>query len=140
MKKLLLLLVMALTTSQGFAMNSLSELYWKKRTVLVFGEAGDPRVDRQLNLLRNKVTELEDRDLVLIRISGEDADVVYGDATKPSGRVLREETEIGGGFHVILVGKDGGVKFRSETLVEDLNLFDIIDRMPMRRAENGQRP
>lgn len=66
-------------------MDGLSELHWKMRAVLVFGEAGDPRIDRQIKLLLGKKTELKDRDLVLIRVSGEDTEVVYGDWTAPSG-------------------------------------------------------
>jgi hypothetical protein len=128
---------MALATSQGFAMDGLSELHWKMRAVLVFGEAGDPRIDRQIKLLLGKKTELKDRDLVLIRVSGEDAEVVYGDWTGPSGPTLREEAKLHGGFHVLLVGKDGGVKLRSQTIVDDFALFDVIDGMPMRRAEKG---
>ena len=37
----------------------------------------------------------------------------------------------------VLIGKDGGVKSRGETLDLD-SMFDLIDSMPMRRAEMNQ--
>ena len=40
-----------------------------------------------------------------------------------------------GAFAAVLVGKDGGEKFRSEGPVSPEVLFEIIDAMPMRRRE-----
>lgn len=137
MKTLLFVLATALSATQGFAMDSLPDLHWKKRAVLVFGEAGDPQVDRQLGLLSRRQDALAERDMVLIRISGDDAAVVYGEAQVPDGRALRRETGAGAGLAVMLVGKDGGVKLRRETVVDDLEIFGLIDRMPMRQAEKS---
>ena len=48
----------------------------------------------------------------------------------------RKRFGIGGEtFAVVLVGKDGGEKFRSTEPVEPEDLFDRIDAMPMRRRE-----
>ncbi len=41
----------------------------------------------------------------------------------------------GDGFALVLVGLDGGVKFRSDKPVTPEDIFRIIDRMPMRRVE-----
>jgi hypothetical protein len=38
-------------------------------------------------------------------------------------------------FTLILIGRDGGEKFRSNKFVKSEELFAIIDVMPMRRAE-----
>jgi len=40
-----------------------------------------------------------------------------------------------GQFMVILIGKDGGEKFRQDRNVELKEIFNIIDAMPMRRQE-----
>jgi hypothetical protein len=37
----------------------------------------------------------------------------------------------------VLVGKDRGIEFRSEKIVGVGETLDIIDGMPMRRAERG---
>ena len=51
---------------------------------------------------------------------------------------LREDLGVGhDGFVVLLVGKDGGEKFRSETPVPAQEVFRRIDAMPMRRREVG---
>lgn len=38
-------------------------------------------------------------------------------------------------FVAILVGKDGGEKYRSADPIAPQTLFDLIDAMPMRRRE-----
>ena len=40
-----------------------------------------------------------------------------------------------GSFEIILIGKDGGIKFRDNSPVQSSDLYKIIDRMPMRQAE-----
>lgn len=42
-----------------------------------------------------------------------------------------------GSFKVVLVGKDGGIKLRGGTVVSNADMFDFIDRMPMKRSERG---
>jgi len=36
-----------------------------------------------------------------------------------------------------LAREDGGIKVRRAQVVAEVKLFDLIDRMPMRRAEKG---
>ena len=138
MWKMLLLLVATLTTSQVFAMDSLSELRWNKRAVLIFGQSDDPQVIEQTRRLERQKRDLEDRDMVLIRISSQDAAVIYGDAATPDADPLRKEAGVQDGFQILLVGKDGGVKFQSRTVVDNIEIFGLIDRMPMRRAEKDR--
>ena len=40
-----------------------------------------------------------------------------------------------GGFKLVLVGKDGGVKLEQDAVLAPEELFAVIDRMPMRRNE-----
>lgn len=138
MWKMLLLLVATLTTSQVFAMDSLSDLRWNKRAVLIFGQSDDPQVIEQTRRLERQKRDLEDRDMVLIRISSQDAAVIYGDAATPDADALRKEAGVQDGFQILLVGKDGGVKFQSRTVVDNIEIFGLIDRMPMRRAEKDR--
>ncbi len=41
-------------------------------------------------------------------------------------------------FKVLLIGKDGGVKLRTQTPVTPLELYQLIDAMPMRRRERSK--
>ncbi len=136
MKSLLAASVFALTSSQVFAMGSLFDLGWKNRIVLVFGKADDPKVARQLETLMSQKAELEERDIVVIGVSHEKATATYGQVPALDPAKLRKDADIDDdGFQVILVGKDRGIKLRSRDVVGDVEMFDLIDRMPMRRAE-----
>ncbi len=138
MRRLLVASILSITASQGFAMDGLSDFNWKNRVVLVFGDAGDQKVTRQISLLKRQKGELADRDMVVIQVSGQQAHAVYGEAAVMDAGSLKKSADVSGnGFHIVLVGKDGGVKLRSEHVVTDVEMFDLIDRMPMRRAERN---
>jgi hypothetical protein len=81
-----------------------------RRTLIVSGPAGDPRVAEQVAALRADSSGAEDREL----------DVTEREAS---------------GFGVELVGKDGGVKARWGDVVGREELWARIDAMPMRRRE-----
>jgi len=138
MKRLLVSSLIALTSSQVLAMDSLSDLSWKNRVVLVFGTADDQKVTRQVKVLETQKGQLEERDMVVIFVSREKATAVYGNATGLDPAKLRKDAKVeDDSFHVVLVGKDGGIKLHSEKVVGDVEMFDLIDRMPMRRAERN---
>jgi len=138
MTRLLVALIFVLVSSQVFAMNSLSDLTWKKRVIIVFADDGDKRPERQVKILTDRRAELEERDLVVLSVINDEASTAFGNVAKPDAAALRDEADVRkGSFQVILVGKDGGIKLRSDTVVPDVELFDVIDRMPMRQAERG---
>ena len=43
-----------------------------------------------------------------------------------------------GGFKLVLVGKDGGVKLEQDSVLSPDELFAVIDRMPMRMREAAE--
>lgn len=138
MTRLLVAALIALVSSQVCAMDSLSELTWKKRVVVVFGDTRDQRLAQQIKILTDQRFELDERDLLVIGVIGDKANAVFGSVSKLDPVALRREAGIKKDrFQVVLVGKDGGIKLRSDTVVSDVDMFDVIDRMPMRRAERG---
>ncbi|NND50302.1 MAG: DUF4174 domain-containing protein, partial [Rhizobiales bacterium] len=77
-----------------------------------------------------------ERELVLIVIAGEDLKTIIGPQAGLSASQLRSRHSIADDqFQVVLVGKDTGVKLRSENPVAARDLFALIDAMPMRRRE-----
>lgn len=109
---------------------------WQKRILLVFADEADPRAGEQAALLLGDEPGLADRDLL--------AFAVVGDALRPIyGRVPAGETAEGlrrrfaaappPAFTAILIGKDGGVKWRGDRPATREELFGLIDAMPMRR-------
>lgn len=137
MARLLIAAALAcLAPLEGLAMDSLSQLTWKKRIALVFGAAGEPRLERQLEEFTGSGAGLADRDMVVLRVAGDDVGAVHGRIGPLSAARLRQEAGVGESeFQVILIGKDGGAKLKSGEFVSRAALFDLIDRMPMRRAE-----
>lgn len=96
--------------------SDLGALRWKARPVVVFGSG--PLADRQRRELRDPGVRA--RDIVVLK------------GTPQMARRLRVQPK---GFLFVLVGKDGGVKLTSRSLVSRKRLFGIIDAMPMRRDE-----
>jgi len=138
MKRTLIAFAFSLATSQVFAMDSLSHLEWRKRVLILFGDKGNASIARQVGILKSQKAELAERDMVVLQVSGDVVETIYGDADRIDAGRLRAEANIAdGAFHVVLVGKDGGVKLKSDTVVSDVEMFDLIDRMPMRRGGKG---
>jgi hypothetical protein len=81
-----------------------------RRTLIVSGPAGDPRVAEQLAAL-------------------------HADAPGAADRELDVHEREAAGFTVELLGKDGGVKARWGDVVGREELWARIDAMPMRRRE-----
>jgi hypothetical protein len=79
---------------------------------------------------------IRERDMVLIEIVGDRATVVIGpraqlDADSVVSRAGLSKDQFG----VALLGKDSGVKLRSNNVVTPPTLFALIDAMPMRQRE-----
>ena len=116
-------LIIAVCTATQLFSQDLSNYRWKKRLVLLVSPDFDSHLIReQLLLLEKEATELEERDMLVLKIPPNN------EALSKFG--LRENFE-----GVLLIGKDGGLKSRYDLLVKPKTLFDLVDSMPMRRAE-----
>jgi molybdopterin converting factor small subunit len=123
---------------QDASVMSLAAMRDRFRPVIVFypERAGRPEgvaVRRQRELLQGHEAELKERDVVVVFVP------VAGDGDQPSNRHLqglRREFQVADReFTVVLVGKDGGEKFRSHAPVTIEKFNALIDAMPMRRQE-----
>ncbi|MEM0923801.1 MAG: DUF4174 domain-containing protein [Pseudomonadota bacterium] len=99
---------------------ALDEYRWTARPILVFSAPDDPRLVEQNALFAARAEEMRDRCNVLI-------------VAEPDSELAREYRP--GDFTVILVGLDGGEKFRADRIVAPSELEALIDLMPMRRQE-----
>jgi hypothetical protein len=105
-----------------------SEFGGTNRLVLIFTPSTeDETYARQLSLLEGQEAAFEDRDLLTITFPEDGSD----DSASARRRFGIEPDD----FATILVGKDGGEKFRSGEPVRPEELFGLIDAMPMRRRE-----
>ncbi|MCP4495659.1 MAG: DUF4174 domain-containing protein [Phycisphaeraceae bacterium] len=126
------------------------EMRWRNRILVVAADRRDEAIDRQLVAIATHSAGWSERDLVTIVLLPDRGYV----ARDPSGGLAEAETVSsdvaasmrrrfgidGDGFAAALVGKDGGVKARYESVVAPEAVFPFIDAMPMRIDEMGQRP
>ena len=117
---LLLFLMPILTNAQD-----LKNYRWHKRIiVLVHNDPKSGVLLRQGEALDAHKNDLEDRDMIVLVPKPEEK------------RKLLTALDVPSEFEgVLLVGKDGGVKFEENFPVHPATLFALVDAMPMRRAE-----
>ena len=92
------------------------------RMVLVFGN-NPILVQQQLAALQKDSSGLAERQLIVKQVKP-------GDKLYQTYHIMPNEP-----FTVILIGKDGGEKFRSSSILSTSRLFAMVDAMPMRQAE-----
>lgn len=136
MKRILMTIATTLlTVAPALAMDSLSQFEWKNRVFIVFGNADDAKLIEQVRVLKTQTRELEDWDMIVLQVSGNAVRRIHGAASDIDAAKLRAQAKASDkAFETVLVGKDGGVKFRSAQVVGNVEIFDLIDRMPMRQA------
>lgn len=90
----------------------------------------------QLQILETKSDELKVRDIMVFQLTPKTILLSNGEETTLSSietyRSLSISTDFKG---VILVGKDGGVKFKKPFTIPVDDIFVLIDGMPMRKSE-----
>ena len=122
--------------------NPLSSYQWNKRLlILATPEISQETYRQQLRIIDNNREGILDRDIHIVRIIG---DELFGTAkeynTVKWGRVLRSLYQLNTeNFTIVLIGKDGGEKARSNRPITFCNFFNLIDLMPMRREEISER-
>lgn len=117
----------------------LEPYHWKNRILIVFAANDQHQLRKeQLTLFESDIDGLEDRDLVIFDINESLANDPHGNLldkrTVQQFRVYYKVKQ--NSFEVILIGKDGGEKLRTDNEILKLStLFSTIDAMPMRRRE-----
>ena len=111
---------------------SLENYLWKKRLLFLTQPQGeDSQLNEQIKKFQGLDTELQDRQLLVFVVRGDEITDIKGNQTPldPSRMAFASFTG------VILIGKDGGIKLQEPFVIEPQRVFDLIDSMPMRKAE-----
>ncbi|MFP3542760.1 DUF4174 domain-containing protein [Rhizobium sp. SIMBA_035] len=126
------------TNAAYAAIESLSQFQWKNRVLVIFSDSDNSRAARQENQLLADRPALEERDMIVLKVSGNAVRAVFGSAEPVDAGALRDVLDAPdtGTFHAALIGKDGTVKLKVSEPVSNGELFAIIDSMPMRAAES----
>ncbi len=109
----------------------LDSLQWNSRVILLFAPGeNDPQLQNQEHRLEAEQKALDERDIKVFALTGTSGEV----------RTLRDRFHVADSrFVLLLVGKDGGEKLRKEHTIASEEIFQIIDRMPMRRDEMNRK-
>ncbi|WP_262927248.1 DUF4174 domain-containing protein [Phytohalomonas tamaricis] len=110
---------------------------WHSRPLIVVSPSeADSDYQRMRGILADSTAEMNERDMVLYT-------VVNGHGKRDGNAMTEYEThallsdlnlDAQGPLSVILIGKDGGKKIELKGFVAPQQIFDTIDRMPMRQS------
>jgi hypothetical protein len=127
-----------MTLSMKSRTQDLSTHRWKERPILIFAKSDfDAKLTNQLEEFRLDMAGLKDRKIIVYQIFEEyyETGFIIGETQKVKSSLLNKYKSSSAQFEFMLIGLDGGIKYKSEKLVKNSTLFSIIDGMPMRKAE-----
>ncbi|MDF0695227.1 DUF4174 domain-containing protein [Rhizobium sp. MC63] len=125
------------TNSAYAPIKSLAAFQWKNRVFILFADRDNARAARQENQLLSDRAALDERDIVVLKVSAGNVRPLFGAANGLDGEAIRHDLDgpEAGEFAAFLLGKDGTVKLKVSEPITSGELFAIIDSMPMRAAE-----
>ena len=115
----------------------LENYLWKNRIVILFApHDSSVLLRKQYATLKSDFRGLKERDLLLIRVVSDQVEGEEFSRGADEAQQLRRQYQIAdNAFCVVLIGKDGSEKIRSNDIVSRDELYAVIDAMPMRRQE-----
>jgi len=122
---------------------NLDDYRWERRVLIVFAPSDDhPEYQKQLEQLKGRKSGLVERHMLIVHVLPGDLAKLELEEQKEINQQeinqheLRDRFDVNKEqFSVLLIGKDGGTKMRSEQALEIQNIFGRIDSMPMRQRE-----
>lgn len=108
---------------------SLADFEWRYRVLVIFPDSPNIEATRQASLLLAEADGLRERDLVVLEIGQMDVRVLFGPDEDLNPHAIRYDLDVADGFFsLLLVGKDGSVKIRSDEVVPCSTIFSLIDQ------------
>ena len=137
--KIIVLAVLFINMMQS---QNFKEFRWKNRLLVIETTNQDnPLYQKQLLVLKDKISELSERKLVIFEIVNQqfkkstpdnlNQNENWQNLDKNYKTKCSEDNE----FSISLIGLDGNLKLQQNDLLLTKDLFEIIDVMPMRRNE-----
>jgi hypothetical protein len=98
----------------------------ERQLLLFYSEPGKALMEKQRKELDSQEAGLKERDVIVKK---------YPVGSTDEAILKTWKISTSSQFTCILIGRDGGEKFRTSELLSSGKLFAIIDAMPMRRNE-----
>lgn len=124
--------------SFGQSEDPLQPYIWKNRVLVVFANSDkNPDYQRQMRLISKVKAGFAERHLIVFSVFENDGlSPDYQTLDAQTCKKLHEKFKVDKDkFTIVLIGKDGGEKYRKNAILTNEELFAVIDAMPMRRAE-----
>ena len=120
---ILLLSFMAIMIPKELEGIELNQYLWKNRIILTFADDEDhPDLIKLKAEMKENNCEILNRDLLHFHFSND-------------GKIGNHTTTNDQSFRILLIGKDGGIKYDLNRSIFLIHLFELIDSMPMRQYE-----
>ena len=132
MKAIKTILLLFLMHGSALTAQQLSDFKWKNRVLIITNSPTHTNdFKKALQVIKDSSKEIEQRDLIILIYKQDnlynldDKEVLF----KNSNTTIKHLN----GF--LLIGKDGGIKSKQPYPLQLEEIFELIDSMPMRRAE-----
>ena len=126
-----------------FAQVPFQFLQWNNRVLVLNAPEDAPSMDEQIALLGQSLAEIEERELIVLRLRTQVLEPVSYLSPFPfEAKILDDREErrylqslfVGGeDIRLTLIGLDGEIKGRWDGVTDPFLVFDAIDSMPMRQ-------
>lgn len=108
--------------------------------MLVYADdINDPNLKKQLATFQKAMPEYAERDVKIFYIHQHQAFTEKGTLAATLDSKDNIHSLYSGTFGVVLIGKDGGKKLESKSVVTNEFIFQQIDAMPMRKSEQKKK-
>ena len=113
---------------------------WKNRIVIIAANEWTDNFTASVDSMKTLTAELNDRHLVVFQIVENGTSFIDSDSLtrEDAIKILERVRPINSEILTILIGKDGGEKYRKSGVTDWQEIFRKIDAMPMRQAEMRQ--
>ena len=120
---ILILSLMAIIIPKELQGIELNQYLWKNRIILTFADDEDhPDLIKLKVEMKENSCEILNRDLLHFHFIND-------------GKTGNHTTTNDQSFRILLIGKDGGIKYESNRSVSLIHLFELINSIPMRQDE-----
>ena len=120
---ILILSLMAIMIPKELQGIELNQYLWKNRIILTFADDEyHPDLIKLKVEMKENSCEILNRDLMHFHFSND-------------GKIGNITTTNDQSFRILLIGKDGGIKYESNRSISLIHLFELIDSMPLRQDE-----
>ena len=134
MKKIYLLFVIIFSISLNLKAQEDNQRRW---LVLLTADEDHPQAEEQVDAILTHREAAIERKIAVVKITTDETKSIFNSpvAGFNFAKTFQNRATQDKAFEVLLIGLDGTIKLRKTSAIPVQELFDLIDSMPMRKAE-----